>query len=137
MAQAPIQINAGAGSDTLKGDAGNDVLLGDDGFGSGADRFVYDTIASGVDLVLDFSGTTAFGGGAGQGDKFVFEHLLHGTFQYRGDNAFLANGDSQARVQGTRVRVDIDGNGTQDIVITVNGLTSGSQLVAGDFQFTP
>ena len=104
--------------------------------GSGADRFTYDATASGVDIVTDFSGTTAFGGGAGQGDKFFFEHLRHGAFQYRGGNAFLANGNSQARVQGGQVLVDTDGNGASDIAVTVTGLTSAGQLVAGDFQFT-
>ena len=122
-----------AGNDTLKGRAGNDTLIG----GPGADRFAYDAIASGVDIVTDFSGTTAFGGGAGQGDKFTFEHLLHGAFQYRGSDAFLANGNSQARVQAGHVQVDTDGNGASDIVITVTGLTSASQLVAGDFLVTP
>jgi ELWxxDGT repeat protein len=122
-----------AGNDTLKGRAGSDTLIG----GPGPDRFAYDGTASGFDLITDFSGTTRFAGGAGEGDKFTFDHLLHGTFQYRGGNAFLANGNSQARVQGGQVRVDTDGNGVSDILITVTGLTSASQLVAGDFQFTP
>jgi Ca2+-binding RTX toxin-like protein len=125
-------IWGGAGADTLKGRAGNDRLIG----GLGSDSFAYDGANSGIDIITDFSGTTAFGGGAGQGDKLVFEHLLHGAFQYRGGSAFLANGNSQARVQGAQVRVDTDGNGASDITITLTGLNNPTQLVAGDFLFT-
>jgi hypothetical protein len=31
--------------------------------------------------------------------------------------------------------MDFDGNGASDLAITMTGLTSGNQLVAGDFQF--
>ncbi|CAN5238145.1 hypothetical protein BH10PSE3_BH10PSE3_35930 [soil metagenome] len=41
----------GAGSDTLNGVGGNDVLTG----GLGADRFVFDGLASGVDRITDFA----------------------------------------------------------------------------------
>jgi Ca2+-binding RTX toxin-like protein len=125
-------IWGGAGDDRIKGGAGNDMLSG----GPGADNFVYDGAGNGSDIITDFSGTTAFAGGAGQGDKLVFEHLLHGAFQYRGGSAFLANGNSQARVQGAQVRVDTDGNGVSDIAITLTGLNNPTQLVAGDFLFT-
>jgi len=63
---------AGSGADTLAGGAGNDALNG----GAGADRFVFTgTGASGLgtDVLSDFSGATAFGGGSGDGDDIVLD----------------------------------------------------------------
>ncbi|MGD9615820.1 MAG: calcium-binding protein [Alphaproteobacteria bacterium] len=122
---------SGDGSDYLTGDAGNDILTG----GGEADWFMYNASPNGTDLVTDFSGITAFAGGAGEGDKLVYENLLHGTFEYRGNQAFLINGNTQARVSGGFVLMDVDGNGASDIATRLTGLTSGNQLVAGDFEF--
>jgi Ca2+-binding RTX toxin-like protein len=119
------------GDDTLNGGAGNDTLVG----GAGTDWFVYTASEIGIEKIADFSGTTAFGGGAGEGDKLTFEGLLQGTFAYRGSQAFLIDGDTQARVSGANVLMDFDGNGATDLAITLTGLTNANQLVAGDFQF--
>ena len=118
-------------NDYLTGGAGNDTLTG----GSGADWFIYTGAANGADIVTDFSGTTKFGGGAGEGDKLTFQGLLQGTFEYRGSQAFRIDGNTQARVAGGKVFMDIDGNGVSDMTITLTGLTNANQLVAGDFQF--
>jgi hypothetical protein len=46
----------------------------------------------------------------------VFQDILQGAFQYRGSQAFLLNGNTQARVAGGQVLVDSDG--ASDITIT-------------------
>jgi Ca2+-binding RTX toxin-like protein len=125
------KIFGGFGNDKLNGGAGNDRLSGS----NGADWFIYTATNNGADIITDFSGKTAFGGGAGNGDKFSFDFAEHGTFQYRGGSTFLANGNTQARVASGKVIVDTDGNGAGNFSITVNGLTSANQLVAADFQF--
>ena len=120
-----------AGDDSLTGNAGNDTLTG----GAGADHFVF-TMANGngVDTITDFS---ALSGGADQGDVFEFNGLLIGTFAYMGDAAFSGGSDnSEARFVGTRVQVDVNGDGTADILITVSGLTNAGQLSTMDFMWS-
>jgi Ca2+-binding RTX toxin-like protein len=129
------KLNGGGGNDTLDGWFGGDKLTG----GAGADQFIYAPLGSfgsgnGSDIITDFSGKTAFGGGAGDGDHLVFEDLLHGTFAYRGGHAFTGTGNTEARVENGKVYVDVDGNGAADFHIALTGLTSAHQLVAGDFQ---
>jgi Ca2+-binding RTX toxin-like protein len=139
-----VTLKGGSGTDTLTGGASKDILEGDAKSdtltgGAGADQFVFvapDTAS--VDTIADFSGTTAFGGGAGQGDDLVFDGLLTGTFVYRGSAAFTGGSDNtEARVDAAshQVQVDTDGNGATDITITLNGLTSAAQLTAADFAF--
>jgi Ca2+-binding RTX toxin-like protein len=122
-------LTGNGAANSLEGDGGNDRLTG----GGGADKFVYQASGNGTDIITDFSGHTAFGGGAGQDDKLTFQNLLHGTFAYRGGGAFTGTGNTEARVQGGNVYVDVDGNGAADFHITLTGLTSPGQLVAGDF----
>jgi Ca2+-binding RTX toxin-like protein len=124
-------LTGGNGDDTMTGSEGNDSLTG----GTGADSFVYTSVNSGVDAILDFSGTFSFSGGAGEGDKLTFDDLLLGTFQYIGDAVFFAQGQTEARVESEQVQLDIDGDGYSDIAITLRGLASASQIVAGDFLF--
>ena len=116
-------------ANSFDGGAGNDRLVGR----GGPDRFIYHANNNGTDTIADFSGQTPFGGGAGQGDKLVLDHLLHGAFAYRGGAAFTATGNTEARAQGGDVQVDVDGNGAADFQIALTGLTSASQLVAADF----
>jgi Ca2+-binding RTX toxin-like protein len=125
-------ITGGNLADSLTGNGGNDLLTG----GAGADHFRFTSVTSGQDRIFDFSGTTAFGGGAGDGDDFVFVGLLAGTFSYVGAAAFVNNGNSQARFSAANtLQIDTNGNGVADITITVDGLTSATQLVASDFSW--
>jgi Ca2+-binding RTX toxin-like protein len=124
-------LNGGDGLDLLQGGGGKDTLTG----GAGADQFVFKNINNGPDTITDFSGQTAFAGGAGEHDVLRFEGVLHGTFEYRGAQAFTASGHTEARVLHDHVLVDTDGNGTSDITIALTGLTSASQLSAADFLF--
>jgi Ca2+-binding RTX toxin-like protein len=123
-------ITGGQMADILNGNGGNDLLTG----GAGADDFRFTSVTSGQDRIFDFSGTTAFAGGAGEGDDFVFVGLLAGTFSYVGAAAFVNTGNSQARFAGANtLQIDTNGNGVVDITITVDGLTAATQLVAADF----
>lgn len=119
----------GKSSDILSGDGGNDTLNG----GVGADRFVFATGQAGVDVITDFN---QLDGGAREGDVIAVSGRV-GTFAYVGAAAFSGGSDnSEARVQGSQVLIDVDGNGTADITITLTGLTSAAQLLASDFLFT-
>jgi len=60
---------------TVTGAGSNDQLTN----GGGVDQFRYTSVASGQDTIHDFSGTTDFGGGAGQGDKLAFIGLPTGA----------------------------------------------------------
>jgi hypothetical protein len=101
--------------------------------GLGADQFVFNSTTSGIDVVSDFN---ELDGGGEEGDILRFEGLRVGTFAYRGTSAFTGGSDnSEARVVGNQVLVDTNGDGTTDITITLTGLTTASQLGAGDFLF--
>ena len=117
------RLSGDAGDDVLKGGAGNDTLSG----GSGADRFVFDGVDQGVDVITDFGdgdvlaiGDTLTGFSAGQEAEFV---------------NLVDNGTS------TTVQVDADGatNGSAFTSIAVlNGVTGTtvSALVnAGQIDF--
>jgi Ca2+-binding RTX toxin-like protein len=131
-----ITGNAGAnnlsgldGNDTLVGGAGNDSLNG----GLGADAFVFNSTTSGVDVIADFN---ELNGGGEEGDVLRFEGLGVGAFVYLGTGAFTGgSNNSEARVSGSQVFVDTNGDGTADITITLTGLTSAAQLAASDFIF--
>ena len=117
------------GDDTLIGAAGNDSLTG----GNGADQFVFNSTASGIDVISDFN---ELNGGGEEGDVLRFEGLSVGAFAYRGTSAFTGGSDnSEARVSGSQVLVDTNGDGVTDITITLTGLTSANQLAASDFIF--
>lgn len=117
------------GNDTLLGGGGNDTLTG----GLGADHFVFNSTASGIDIITDFN---ELNGGGEEGDILRFEGLGVGTFSYLGTGAFTGGSDnSEARVVGNQVLVDTNGDGTADITITLTGLTNANQLSVDDFLF--
>jgi chitinase len=117
-------------ADSLAGGSGDDILTG----GAGADHFVFNSKTGGQDRITDFN---ELSGGAEQGDLLEFEGLLVGTFSYRGSAAFTGGGDNtEARVSGENVLVDVDGDGTADLTITLTGLTSSTQLSDKDFLFS-
>ncbi|MEI6160206.1 MAG: hypothetical protein WCP77_10255 [Roseococcus sp.] len=124
----------GLGNDTLEGGAGGDVLTG----GAGVDRFIFGSLAdstprlSGRDVITDFS--------RADGEKIDLR-LIDANLDLAGDQAFtFITGDftgvagelSVASFTGShRVRMDIDGDGVEDMAITVN--TPVLKLVATDF----
>ena len=126
-------ILGGSGSDRLVGGTGIDTLNG----GTGADSFVFTSLLDGNDVIQDFSGT--IGAGA-QGDKFVFEGLLVGAFDYLEGTtdgaAFTGGGDnSEARYDfaSKRLQIDANGDGVADIILNLNGITRADQLAQADF----
>ena len=126
---AADRISGGSGDDWLTGGAGSDVLIG----GAGADRFHFSSGLAGTDRVTDFN---TLDGGAAEGDLLVIEAPALGRFAWLGTGTFTGGGDnSEARMQAGQVLVDVNGDGTQDIAITLTGLTSASQLSASDFLF--
>lgn len=112
------------------GAGGNDQLTG----GGGADQFRTLNLLSGTDTILDFSGITAFAGGAGDGDRLVFSGLLTGVFNYIDGAAFSNTGNSEARFSAANtLEIDTNGDGASDITLTVTGLAAAGNLVDADF----
>jgi chitinase len=127
---AADRLSGGAGDDVLIGGAGNDVLTG----GAGADRFFFSPGLVGTDRVTDFN---TLDGGAAEGDLLVISAPAVGRFAWLGTAAFTGGGDnSEARMVGSQVLVDVNGDGRSDIAITLTGLTSASQLSSSDFLFS-
>lgn len=122
-------LRGSSGNDTLVGAAGTDDLQG----GTGADVFLFNEAAAGADLIADFNGVE---GGVAEGDVIAFgPGLLTGTFAYLGAAAFTGTGNSEARVTGGQVLVDLDGDTVTDLTLTLTGLTSETELTAADFVF--
>jgi Ca2+-binding RTX toxin-like protein len=126
---AADRISGGTGADWLAGGAGGDRLSG----GAGADRFYFSPGETGVDRITDFN---TLDGGAAEGDLLVITAPAVGSFAYLGTAAFTGGSDnSEARIQGDRVLVDVNGDGTAEITVALTGLTLASQLSASDFLF--
>ncbi len=130
------KLRGGLNSDTLRGGDGDDILIGGAGrdklFGNdGSDVFrfnkaVHSTNDSNADQIKDFV----------RGEDVIdLQALVPGTLTFIGTSAFSGPG-AAAEVRATAagsnvlVRVDVDGDGTADMRITVNGLTT---LEASDF----
>ncbi len=63
-------------------------------------------------------------------------HRWSATFVYRGAAAFTGGADnSEARVSGSTVLIDVNGDGTAEIAVTLTGLTNAAQISASDFLF--
>jgi Ca2+-binding RTX toxin-like protein len=121
-------IQGGAGKDWIMGGNGADTLSG----GAGHDKFVYSDVtestvaASGRDTITDFH----------SGDHIQLTGLEASTgesFTFIGNAGFHnVAGELQYQVSGgnTLVNLDVDGNGTADFSIQLNGVHN---LGAGDF----
>jgi Ca2+-binding RTX toxin-like protein len=122
-------LTGSAVANRIEGGVGNDILTG----GAAADEFVFSGSTNGVDVITDFNGLN---GGADDGDVLRFEGVGVGTFAYLGWGTFTGGSDnSEARVVGSQVLVDANGDGVVDITITLSGLTNSNQLTADDFLF--
>jgi Ca2+-binding RTX toxin-like protein len=129
------RMDGGAGNDSLMGNSGNDVLNGDEGDdalfgslgndvlrggagsdslsgGSGADRFVFDALGQGIDVISDF----------GAGDVLAIGNLLSGFVA--GQEAdfvrLVANGPN------TTLEVDADGAANGSVYAPVVALNGGA-----------
>jgi Ca2+-binding RTX toxin-like protein len=102
------RLSGEAGDDVLKGGAGNDTLSG----GAGADRFVFDGVGEGVDVITDFD----------DGDVLAIGDALTG-FSAGQEADFVRLVDDGTR---TTVQVDADGaaNGSAyESIAVLNGVT--------------
>ena len=123
------RLEGGTGADTLDGGAGSDTLAG----GSGADTFRYsataDSTVANPDRILDFSGN------GGDGDRLDLSGLGN-DLTFIGTTAFSNSAGEVRYVQRgaatssdtsddyTDVLVDLNGNGTANVKLTLVGLHS-------------
>jgi Ca2+-binding RTX toxin-like protein len=125
-------LDGGAGNDALFGSLGNDVLRGGAGNdtlsgGMDADRFVFDSVGDGVDVITDFEA----------GDVLAIGNALTG-FSAGQEAAFVRLVDDGT---DTTVEVDADGAGGgsafQSIAVLqgVTGTTLGALVNAGQIDF--
>ncbi len=123
-------IIGNSGINKLTGMLGNDTLTG----GDGADRFVFNSIADGLDTITDFNGLVS---GLADGDALQFAaSLLVGPFAYIGAAGFSGLDTTEARITANgRVIMDFDGDGTGDLTIIMTGLLTEDQLTADNFAF--
>lgn len=133
---ADDHLSGAGGNDQLFGEGGNDVLRGGPGRdilvgGAGADTFVFGKAtvgATAVDVIRDFSHA--------EGDLIDLSEIDAVTGK-AGDQAFHLIGDAafsgaagELRFSGGALHGDVNGDGTADFTIHVNGV---AQLVAADF----
>ncbi|MGB7413226.1 MAG: calcium-binding protein, partial [Thermosynechococcaceae cyanobacterium] len=118
----------GAGNDTLIGGAGNDLVLG----GAGQDRFVFQSIGQGLDILTDFSvvddllqfNSANFGGGLRAGSLAASQFVLGSAAQDTGDR-FIYNQSAE------RLFFDVDGTGGVGAV-EIARFTNNANLSAND-----
>ncbi len=147
-------LDGGAGADTLRGAGGNDTLIGGAGQdlldggagrdmlqgGDGGDTFRFavpadlpGTAANTADVIMDFS--------RAQGDRIDLSGIdaikqtsaVNEAFTWIGSAAFGKHAGELRYVVTAGVGLvsgDIDGNGTADFAIRIDG---GPALIAGDF----
>ncbi len=120
---------AGAGDDTLEGGIGQDNLMGDAGNDTFVYRAVIDSPLGTGDAILDFDATNDL-------EDLVFDGLLQGTFNFVGAGPFTITGNTEASFDDVSklLSVDLDGDGTGDMGIVLNGVSLGD-LDADDFSF--
>jgi aryl-phospho-beta-D-glucosidase BglC (GH1 family) len=123
------RLEGGTAADAIFGRGGSDMLTG----GGGADRFHFALGETGRDTITDFN---ALDGGGAEGDRIVVEAPALGRFAYLGTAGFTGGADnSEARIQGDVVQIDVNGDASADISILLTGLTSARQLSESDFLF--
>lgn len=118
-------LKGGYGADTINGGAGKDVLTG----GAGSDTFVFhegESTRTKYDTITDFASSI---------DTIDLRSLSFGL-NYIGSDAFSENGQDEFRavvVEGDiQIRVDMGGDGTVDMKIFLEGITSISE---SDFNY--
>jgi Ca2+-binding RTX toxin-like protein len=112
--------------DTIYGGKGADTIT----LSTGADVLVYkaaaESTATTKDTINSFNVTA---------DLIKFDaSLLKGTATYLGAGAFTAGGSTELNFSGSDLQVDLNGDGTADMVITLTGVTS-AMFGATNFTF--
>jgi len=125
--QGADNYTASAKGDTITGGLGTDTVT----LGAGADKLVYTAAAESdgtiaKDVIGSFT-TTA--------DSIQFAaSLQQGTAAYIGAAAFTNTGSTQLRMNGADLEVDLNGDGTLDMAITLTGVSAAS-FGAANFSF--
>lgn len=119
-------FTASAKGDTIYGGKGGDLIT----LGAGNDILLYkaasDSTATAKDVVTGFSITS---------DLIKFDaSLLTGTATYLGSANFSNTGSTQLRMDTNDLQVDLNGDGTADMVITLTGVTA-ADFGAANFVF--
>ena len=124
-ADLDFYVNTGVGNDQISGSKGNDFIragAGDDVFNTGA----------GDDIVRTGSGDDT--GSLGDGDDIVYFTVdqLQGS-QTKTITDFDANGNDKIQIDSNlKELVDIDGQGTKSIKITLSGAQTGATDVISE-----
>jgi len=124
-------LDGGRGNDILVGGLGNDILIGgpgadelfgdnEDGTGSGADTFLYFSLADRGDRIMDFS--------VAEGDALDFSELLSGATPDTLDDFVSFTPDSG----NIEVSVDVDGPGSDFAPIAFLTLIDPTGLTTGE-----
>jgi len=125
--QGADTYTASAKGDTITGGLGTDTIT----LGAGADKLVYTAAA-------ESDGTIAkdvIGSFATTGDSIQFAAALQkGTAAYIGAAAFTNTGSTQLRMNNADLEVDLNGDGTLDMAITLTGVSAAS-FGAANFSF--
>lgn len=130
-----VTFTGGQGVDTYTASGKGDVINGSLGadvvtLGAGADKLVYaaanQSNAAATDVIGGFNVTA---------DSIQFAASLQsGTAAYIGAAAFTNSGATQLRMNGANLEVDLNGDATADMVITLTGLTA-ADFGAANFVF--
>jgi hypothetical protein len=118
---------ASAKGDTITGGLGTDTIT----LGAGADKLIYTAAADSdgtiaMDVINGFNTT---------GDSIQFAaSLQQGTAAYIGAAAFTNTGSTQLRMDGSNLQVDLNGDATADMAITLTGVTA-ADFGAANFSF--
>ncbi|MBD2438568.1 calcium-binding protein, partial [Nostoc sp. FACHB-110] len=118
-----------AGNDTLNGGAGDDVLYG----GTGFDRFVFSSLANGIDRIYDFSvvddtivvSAAGFGGGLVAGAAIATNQFVIGTAATTANQRFIYSQSNGA------LFFDRDGTGSS-AQVQIASLSTGLALTNAD-----
>lgn len=130
-------INGGDGNDKISGFGGADILTG----GSGADQFRLlsrndSGIGSAADHITDFAIGTDFLDFRLLDIDPVAAGVQSPGFSFIGNNAFSHNNTAEIRFENSGsdllVQVDVDGNGSTDMEIVLQGLANQT-LTGADF----
>lgn len=112
---------------TVTGGLGSDTIT----LGSGADKLIYNAAAESdgtdsTDTINNFDETADF-------IQFAAS-LQVGTASYINSDPFTNTGSTQLRMNGSDLEVDLNGDATADMVITLTGITS-ADFSAANFVF--
>jgi hypothetical protein len=111
-----VELDGGAGNDTLAGGSQGDILSG----GSGADTFEFASSGNGVDRIMDFAA----------GDRIVVANASFANDPTAGDGTSVALNEVQVSAANgtTKLFIGTDATPGADVVIELTGTWTADQL---------